>query len=94
MNTLFTILFSFIAFPMINACANITTNNVTRETLVTETCIKFTNLGNQNCLWMCNYCQQKLVSNDIYFKDNVCIPQGTSCIGNPVQGKIYTCCIL
>jgi len=65
----------------------------------TCTCVAF-NIGSETgCPHMCNYCETKLglvlgQENRYYFTENDCVyEQYQSCIGNPVTGKTYTCCI-
>jgi hypothetical protein len=46
------------------------------------------------CAWMCDYCANNL-GPYYYFVDNVCIYQpNIGCLGNPIAGKTYTCCVL
>lgn len=63
------------------------------ENTPVNNCIEFTvNLGT-GCAWMCSYCANNLNTNNYYFIDGVCtyqIDQG--CVGNPISGKLYTCC--
>ena len=72
-------------------------NNVLEQD--TCTCVAF-NIGSETgCPHMCNYCETKLglvlgQENRYYFTENDCVyEQYQSCIGNPVTGKTYTCCI-
>jgi hypothetical protein len=62
-------------------------------------CVAF-NIGSETgCPRMCNYCETKLglrlgQGNRYYFTENDCVyEEYQSCIGNPVTGKTYTCCI-
>jgi len=56
-------------------------------------CISFSVSSGTGCAWMCNYCANQLGTNNYYFTDGVCTYQeGIGCVGNPIAGKIYTCC--
>jgi len=56
-------------------------------------CINFSVSSGTGCSWMCNYCASNLGTNNYYFTDNVCTYQeGQGCVGNPIAGKVYTCC--
>lgn len=56
-------------------------------------CIQFSVSSGTGCAWMCNYCANQLGTNNYYFTDNVCTyVQGEGCQGNPIAGKLYTCC--
>ena len=68
-----------------------------------ESCITFSVGPGTGCQWMCNYCAEKLNTNDYYFTDGVCkyssskywfydLFDGLGCEGNPEVGKEYTCC--
>ena len=60
----------------------------------TPQCIQFSVGSGTGCAWMCNYCANQLDTNNYYFVDNVCTYQtGQGCVGNPVAGKLYTCCV-
>jgi hypothetical protein len=79
--------FLFFLFTVINAekdiCGLTPSNN----------CVTFTVSQGTGCEWMCNYCANKLGTNNYYFTDNVCTyQQGVGCVGNPVAGHSYTCC--
>jgi hypothetical protein len=54
--------------------------------------VSFTVSGGTGCAWMCNYCANTLGTNNYYFTDSVCTYQTGGCVGNPVAGKVYTCC--
>ena len=57
-------------------------------------CIQFSVGSGTGCAWMCNYCASQLGTNNYYFTDGVCTyQQGQGCVGNPVAGNTYTCCI-
>lgn len=56
-------------------------------------CISFTVSQGTGCQWMCNYCANQLGSNNYYFTDGVCTYQTGGCVGNPIAGKEYTCCL-
>jgi len=55
-------------------------------------CVQFSVAAGTGCDWMCNYCANQLGTNNYYFTDNVCKYQTGGCVGNPVAGKMYTCC--
>jgi hypothetical protein len=55
-------------------------------------CIQFSVGAGTGCDWMCNYCANQLGTNNYYFTDSVCKYQTGGCVGNPVVGKMYTCC--
>lgn len=56
-------------------------------------CITFSVSQGTGCDWMCNYCANKLGTNNYYFTDNVCkYVDGTGCVGSPYAGVSYTCC--
>ena len=56
-------------------------------------CINFSVSQGTGCAWMCNYCATQLGTNNYYFTDSVCTyQQGIGCVGNPIAGKLYTCC--
>ena len=58
-----------------------------------NSCLNFSVTYGTGCAWMCNYCATQLGTNNYYFTDNVCTYQeGVGCVGNPIAGKIYTCC--
>jgi hypothetical protein len=59
----------------------------------TNQCVQFSVSSGTGCEWMCNYCANQLSTNNYYFTDNVCMyQQGQGCVGNPIAGKMYTCC--
>ena len=64
--------------------------NATR--IVQNTCTSFTVTSGTGCAWMCNYCANQLGTNNYYFTDSVCTYQTGGCAGNPIAGKVYTCC--
>jgi hypothetical protein len=55
-------------------------------------CIQFTVGPGTGCEWMCNYCANQLGTFNYYFPDSVCTYQTGGCVGNPVAGKVYSCC--
>ena len=56
-------------------------------------CVQFSVSSGTGCAWMCNYCAVQLGTNNYYFEDGVCTYQeGQGCVGNPIAGKMYTCC--
>ena len=65
---------------------------VTSQVCNNNGCINLTVAAGTGCAWMCTYCATNLGTNNYYFTDNVCVYQPGGCIGNPVAGKMYTCC--
>lgn len=60
-----------------------------------KSCVTFTVSQGTGCAWMCNYCGEKLGTNNYYFTDNVCVyKDGSGCAGNPIAGTSYTCCAI
>jgi len=58
-------------------------------------CVTFSVTSGTGCAWMCNYCATQLGTNNYYFTDGVCsYQQGQGCVGNPIAGKTYTCCMV
>jgi hypothetical protein len=55
-------------------------------------CIQFTVSAGTGCDWMCNYCANTLGTFNYYFPDSVCTYQTGGCVGNPIAGKVYSCC--
>ena len=55
-------------------------------------CISFSVSAGTGCSWMCDYCANNLGTTNYYFTDSVCTYQTGGCQGNPIEGKIYTCC--
>lgn len=55
-------------------------------------CIQFTVSAGTGCQWMCNYCADQLGTFNYYFPDSVCTYQTGGCVGNPIAGKVYSCC--
>jgi hypothetical protein len=61
--------------------------------LTSNSCVQFSVGQGTGCAWMCNYCASQLGTNNYYFTDNVCkYQEGQGCVGNPIAGKLYTCC--
>jgi hypothetical protein len=74
-------------------------SQVKNECLVNEEkpngCVTFSVSSGTGCAWMCNYCETQLGTNNYYFTDGVCTYQeGQGCVGNPIAGKTYTCCMV
>ena len=67
-------------------------NNADNVCNITNQCINFSVGQGTGCEWMCTYCSNQLSSNNYYFTDGVCTYQSSGCVGNPIAGKIYTCC--
>lgn len=89
-------MFKFVAalvaalFVSTQACGheNYTTVGITPV----NNCIQFTVGSGTGCDWMCNYCANTLGTFNYYFPDSVCTYQTGGCVGNPVAGKVYSCC--
>lgn len=64
------------------------------ELLRSTNCIQFSVGPGTGCAWMCNYCANTLGTSNYYFTDGVCSYQSGGCVGNPIAGKVYTCCAL
>jgi hypothetical protein len=61
-------------------------------TRISNNCISFQVSQGTGCEWMCNYCANKLGTNNYYFTNDVCTYQTGGCVGNPQTGITYTCC--
>jgi hypothetical protein len=70
---------------------------------VENNCVQFQVASGTGCDWMCNYCSNALGTNNYYFPDSVCTYEDSNrallqgdksggCVGNPIAGKLYTCC--
>ena len=59
---------------------------------VTNNCVTFSVGPGTGCAWMCNYCGDKLGTNNYYFTDGVCSYVPGGCVGSPQVGVDYTCC--
>jgi len=68
------------------------TNYSTALMIPNNNCIQFKVTQGTGCAWMCNYCSNTLGTYNYYFPDNVCTYQQGGCVGNPIAGKLYTCC--
>ena len=55
-------------------------------------CVSFTVSAGTGCEWMCDYCRDKLGTNNYYFTDGICHYETDGCVGNPLVGPTYTCC--
>ncbi len=86
----FTSIFTFVSL-FISAMS---TNNTCSDSSLTlqNNCVTFTIGSGTGCDWMCNYCANKLGTNNYYFPDGVCKYQEGGCVGNPSSGVTYTCC--
>ena len=60
----------------------------------TNKCITFTVGSGTGCAWMCQYCETNLGTTNYYFTNGVCTYNNGGCVGNPVAGNQYTCCIV
>lgn len=76
--------------PILSLFVTSESTNVTR--IVPNNCVSFTVSSGTGCAWMCNYCANSLGTNNYYFTDDVCTYQTGGCVGNPIAGKVYTCC--
>lgn len=88
--TLFTAFTAFMALVPTNAYVH---ENYTRVGIIpVNNCVQFTVGSGTGCDWMCNYCANQLGTFNYYFTDGVCTYQTGGCVGNPVAGKVYSCC--
>lgn len=62
------------------------------STAVANNCVSFTVGSGTGCAWMCDYCASELDTNKYYFTNGVCAYEPGGCIGDPVDGAMYTCC--
>jgi hypothetical protein len=96
-------LLSAVAFLTGGVVTSYNNNNTTSTTViqvsvvpvletVKESCIQFSVGSGTGCEWMCNYCANQLQTTNYYFTDGVCTYQTSGCVGNPLAGKLYTCC--
>lgn len=69
-------------------------NMCTNESSLPNGCMTFSIGQGTGCAWMCEYCQTNLGTTNYYFTDGVCTYESGGCVGNPVAGKQYTCCLL
>jgi hypothetical protein len=60
--------------------------------IIPSNCVSFTVSSGTGCEWMCNYCANQLSTTNYYFTDNICTYMNGGCVGNPIAGKVYTCC--
>ena len=80
-------------FSLLSLFVSSFANDVCENDNKVNGCVSFSVSSGTGCAWMCNYCATQLGTNNYYFKDNVCTYQeGVGCVGNPIAGKIYTCC--
>ena len=93
--------FIFTLFALLFASTSAIQTNCTQVDIIHNTqlnitpinnCIQFTVSSGTGCAWMCNYCASQLGTSNYYFPDSVCTYQSGGCVGNPVAGKLYTCC--
>ena len=57
-------------------------------------CVQFSVSQGTGCAWMCSYCANELGTNNYYFTDGVCkYEEGVGCVGNPIAGNKYSCCV-
>lgn len=95
----------FFGFLLASVAVFLSTSTVTVTGVHSETCemdkrvstanncIQFSVTSGTGCAWMCNYCASQLATNNYYFTDGVCkYQEGQGCVGNPIAGKIYSCC--
>ena len=83
----------------LNSTATNTTTATTAFVMVhptiddtTNSCVQFQVSQGTGCAWMCSYCANTLGTNNYYFTDDVCTYETGGCVGNPLAGKLYTCC--
>ncbi len=84
----------FALFAVVNSQSTCKTDiSKPNVTFVSNQCVQFSVSAGTGCAWMCSYCASQLGTNNYYFTDNVCVYQeGVGCTGNPIAGKMYTCC--
>jgi len=77
----------------INAnCPRDSNTNTNYNVKSPENCITFSVGQGTGCAWMCNYCANKLGTNNYYFTNGVCSYVPGGCVGSPQVGVDYTCC--
>ena len=82
----------FYLFSLVSLFVSSFANDVC-DSNIENGCVSFSVSSGTGCAWMCNYCANQLGTNNYYFTDGVCTYQeGIGCVGNPIAGKIYTCC--
>jgi hypothetical protein len=64
-----------------------------QQGLVASNCVPFVVGNGTGCAWMCNFCANALGTNNYYFTDGICTYQPGGCVGTPVAGQTYTCCV-
>ncbi len=97
LKTIFTFICYLLAFTNVSNASNILANtalqNYTQVGITpVNNCVQFQVSSGTGCAWMCNYCANALGTFNYYFPDNVCTYQTGGCVGNPLAGKVYTCC--
>ncbi len=77
-----------------SSSTDVTTKNFYSYKALTPSnnCIYFTVGSGTGCDWICNYCANMLSTGNYYFPDGVCTYMSGGCVGNPVAGKMYSCC--
>lgn len=75
-----------------SSSTDVTTKNYFNELTPANNCIYFTVGSGTGCDWICNYCANMLSTGNYYFPDGVCTYMSGGCVGNPIAGKMYSCC--
>jgi hypothetical protein len=89
---MFKVVVALFAALFVNAQACGHENYTTVGITPVNNCIQFTVGPGTGCDWMCNYCANTLGTFNYYFTDSVCTYQTGGCVGNPIAGKVYSCC--
>lgn len=93
LKTIFSLFLFLTTFTDANVLANTSLQNYTQIGITpVNNCVQFQVSSGTGCSWMCNYCANALGTFNYYFPDSVCTYQTGGCVGNPLAGKVYTCC--
>ncbi len=93
LKTIFSLFLLLASFTNANVLANTSLQNYTQIGITpVNNCVQFQVSSGTGCSWMCNYCANALGTFNYYFPDGVCTYQSGGCVGNPLAGKVYTCC--
>ena len=87
---------AFALFATNTTATTICLNDADHTDLITpqNNCVNFSVSQGTGCAWMCSYCANELGTNNYYFTDGVCkYQEGVGCVGNPIAGKSYSCCV-
>lgn len=93
LKTIFSLFLLLASFINSNVLTNTSLQNYTQIGITpVNNCVQFQVSSGTGCSWMCNYCANALGTFNYYFPDGVCTYQSGGCVGNPLAGKVYTCC--